>query len=614
MRTKHTPRAALITVAAGLAVGLTGLTTGCSVGSDTARYTPSVQTAGPSIYGPGPARTIERNTTVVALPQNFGMPTPPTAGPGAANESRIVSGPVYNGPVYNGVPTSGWNAEGGEFQTAASDGFTGTPMLPTQSFSGTNTFTGETGASFSSNTAVGIASPAYENPGFENPAYQNPAYQNTFPVDTTTGTTNIAPEPPAESEAWNINAAVAAAESSAPQTAIVPVGEPSIGPNMSTRLYGDILDARIPETDGPDGFGTINIRQATFTNDGSVFDATVSADGNWLLFASTQHSPASDLYAQPVGSRVVTRLTTDPAQDVMPSISPDGERIAFASDRNGNWDIWVMPSAGGQAMQVTSDATHDLHPSWSPDGTHLVFCRLGQQSGRWELWTVDVSTPTQSQFIGYGLFPEWSPISGTGFSGGDQILFQRSRERGERTFAVWTIEYNRATQQAGNEAQIVSDPDAALINPNWSPDGRFVTYAAIPNPGQWVGEGLAAVPPSASIWMIGSDGTSEVPLTRGTSVDMMPTWSPSGTIFFVSNRSGAENLWSVEVGPAMYAAMGVRPEGVRSAFAESAENAGPMRTATGIENPNSNNASNPFTNRPGGGTGNAFVTAPTDQP
>lgn len=129
-----------------------------------------------------------------------------------------------------------------------------------------------------------------------------------------------------------------------------------------------------------------------------------------------------------------------------------------------------------------------------------------------------------------------------------------------------------------------------------------------------MGEGLAAVPPSASIWMIGSNGTSEVPLTRGTSVDMMPTWSPAGTIFFVSNRSGAENLWSVEVGPAMYAAMGVRPEGVRSAFAESVDNAGPMRTATGTQNPAGANGSNPFTNRPDGTTGGAFVNVPTDQP
>ena len=54
-----------------------------------------------------------------------------------------------------------------------------------------------------------------------------------------------------------------------------------------------------------------------------------------------------------VESRVVTQITNDPANDLMPRFSPDGSRIAFASDRSGNWDIYVMPATGGKPIQVT---------------------------------------------------------------------------------------------------------------------------------------------------------------------------------------------------------------------------------------------------------------------
>lgn len=340
---------------------------------------------------------------------------------------------------------------------------------------------------------------------------------------------------------------------------------PQRGPNMASTLYGQLLGMELPISGDLLAEHTANMRQITFTNDGSVFDPVVSGDGRHLFFSSTQHRPTSDIYVQEVGSRVVTRLTSDRAQDVMPAISPDGTRIAFASNRAGNWDIWVMPATGGKAIQVTTDPGHDLHPSWSPDGQHLVYSRLGQTSGRWEMWVSDVFNNVRTQFIGYGLFPEWSPLPGTGINGGDQILFQRSRERGKRTFAVWTVDFDLSTLQAGNETQIVSNPDAALINPTWSPDGQWITFSAVPNPEKWIGAEDNALPPSAGVWMIGVDGRSELPLTAGDSIDMMPAWSPNGQVFFVSDRNGAENLWAVDIAPALLTARGGNPfnNGVR---------------------------------------------------
>ncbi|MEM9374274.1 MAG: DPP IV N-terminal domain-containing protein, partial [Planctomycetota bacterium] len=216
-----------------------------------------------------------------------------------------------------------------------------------------------------------------------------------------------------------------------PETTVAPT--PNRSEDLSAIIYASAMGAELPtEFASREELtrATLNVRQITASFAGSDFDPTPTPDGKHLVFASTQHRPTADIYVKPVSSSVVTRLTDDPAQDVMPSVSPDGQFIAYCSDRNGSWDVFVMSAEGGKSVQITNDGSHDLHPSWSPDGRRIAFCRLGQQTGRWEMWVAEVANPTSAQFIGFGLFPEWSPISGSGFNGADQILFQRSRERG----------------------------------------------------------------------------------------------------------------------------------------------------------------------------------------
>ncbi len=89
----------------------------------------------------------------------------------------------------------------------------------------------------------------------------------------------------------------------------------------SSRVFVSIPGA----SRAPEGFatGTDNWAQATFTTEGSDFDPCISRDGKTLVFASTQHRPTSDIYAKSVDGRVVTQLTNDASDDVMPNISPD---------------------------------------------------------------------------------------------------------------------------------------------------------------------------------------------------------------------------------------------------------------------------------------------------
>jgi len=289
------------------------------------------------------------------------------------------------------------------------------------------------------------------------------------------------------------------------------------------------------------------VSRVTFAEEGADFDPCVSQDGKTLVFSSTQHRTAADIYLKKTDSRMVTQLTNDPAQDAMPAISPDGSTIAFASDRSGNWDLFVMPVTGGRAVQVTTDLADEVHPSWSPDGRSLVFSRQGQASGRWEMWVTEVSNPAVANFIGYGVLPQWCPVAATGANASDKILFQLGRERGRRSYSLWTVEVSNGT--TGNLTEISSSSETALIDPAWSPDGKWVVYTEVPVSGN-----PETRPQWASLWMISGAGDCKVRLTDGTGLALSPAWGGNDRLFFVSDRSGKDNIWSLDLNPAVRSA------------------------------------------------------------
>lgn len=320
-----------------------------------------------------------------------------------------------------------------------------------------------------------------------------------------------------------------------------------------------------------------NSVQVTYTFEGADFDPDISRDGTFLVYASTQHRPSADIYLKRVGSSVVTQLTNDASQNAMPSISPDGSRVAFCSDRSGNWDIYVMSTKGGPAVQITSDGANDLHPSWSPDGTRMAFSRLGQTSGRWEMWVVDARYPEVAEFVGYGLFPQWCPSAGTGEGGSDRLLFQRGRERGDGAFGLWTLDYKDG--QVSNLTQLIASPLAAFVQASWAPDGTHVVYAAVPTPSEW-SDPDSGRPDTATLWMMSVDGGSRVALTGGDALDLMPAWGPDNRIYFISDRSGTDNIWSMDLTPAILAATG-RPASSRSVITGTGVRRVPLGTTDG---------------------------------
>ncbi|MCA9289532.1 MAG: PD40 domain-containing protein, partial [Phycisphaerales bacterium] len=257
-----------------------------------------------------------------------------------------------------------------------------------------------------------------------------------------------------------------------------------------------------------------------------------------------------------IGGRTVTQLTNDPSRDVMPTFSPDSERVAFASDRGGNFDIYIMSIDGGKVVQITSDAGHEMHPSWSPDGNLLAYCKLGETSGKWEIWVVDLRTYTR-HFVEWGLFPQWCPDITV-----PKILIQRGQQRGKRYYSVWTVDFING--EALHPTQIVSSDAAAVMNPAWGPDGTRIVFTTVTE--------TADDPEQADLWVVNLDGTGQTNLTNGLYANFVPTWSPDGTIYFVSNRSGIDNIWALQPDRALTLTRSDRP-GVAS---------GPASTTTGV--------------------------------
>ena len=82
-------------------------------------------------------------------------------------------------------------------------------------------------------------------------------------------------------------------------------------------------------------------------------------------------------------------VTNDPSPDWKPAWSPDGEDIAFYSNRAGNRDIFVVPSGGGLVRQLTTHTGGDTTPSWSPDGERIVY--VSRRDGNHDIWVMSAT-------------------------------------------------------------------------------------------------------------------------------------------------------------------------------------------------------------------------------
>jgi Tol biopolymer transport system component len=203
------------------------------------------------------------------------------------------------------------------------------------------------------------------------------------------------------------------------------------------------------------------------TQPGEEAFPSLAPDGKSFVY-SARSSGNSDIYLQRVGGKNPINLTRDsPGDDTQPVFSPDGERIAFRSDRDGG-GIFFMGATGESARRLT---TFGYHPAWSPDGRHIVF-----QSAKWSHATradggqlfviaaVEALGSSQPRVLTPGLrhayLANWSP-------NGRRIAFF-AVDGGNRD--IWTV-----LADGGSAVQVTRDPSTDW-HPVWSPDGAFLYF------------------------------------------------------------------------------------------------------------------------------------------
>jgi TolB protein len=320
-----------------------------------------------------------------------------------------------------------------------------------------------------------------------------------------------------------------------PTVTFAPAPPNAYPPTRLISIFGE-LDEASAHSGSPFDGGS-NLAQITFATEGACVDPDIDRSGTWIAFASTMHRSTSDIYIKSVSGKTQTQITTDPADDVMPVFGPDGKTLCFASNRAGNWDIYTTSIDGGTTVQLTNDADHELHPSWSSDGRMVAYCKFGSQSQRWEIWTVDALNPGVRNFLEYGVFPQWCPDPAR-----NKMLFQRAKQRGSRDYSVWTIDV--VNGQAKHPTEIVSAANAALINPSWSPDGSRIVFVTVVDPEF----APADRPVQSDLWIVNLDGSERTMLTNGQFSNFQPVWATTNVVYFVSDRSGTDNVWSTTIG------------------------------------------------------------------
>ena len=258
-----------------------------------------------------------------------------------------------------------------------------------------------------------------------------------------------------------------------------------------------------------------------------------------IAFASnreaTQNNPDNyEIYtASSTGTEVnLLRRTNNPAFDTEPAYSPNGNRIAFQSDRNGNWDIYTVNSTGSPNLtQITSNTANDRDPNWSPDGSRIVFSS-NRGGGNEQIWEVGST----------GTTPEVNPDQITDAPAdhrrpayrpdGNRIVFQYFGGISPvQNWNIWTavpnspFSYERITGHPADDEE-----------PAYSPDRSRIAFAS---------ERFGA-PPNVDIFSTSPSGVDrdlfEITTFHNTAVDEKPAFSPDGSkIVFDSNRSGLPN-------------------------------------------------------------------------
>lgn len=257
------------------------------------------------------------------------------------------------------------------------------------------------------------------------------------------------------------------------------------------------LDAALPtdaDPDGGDGVADCELMLAFHAHD---FDDPLTFEG--------------DLYLIRLDGEPAIQIVDHPGANAAdPEWSPDGTRLAFTSNAEGQHEVYVYDLNTEQIERLTAHAgassTRDRRPFWSPDGSRIVFER--QADGERDLWLMNADGSNQTQLTHRGdvesdfIFDPWHPT-------GDRVLFVVTEVDGTTV----TSDIFSVTVPGGTVVNLTND-DALSQGPAWSSDGSRILHSS----------GDVS---TSQIQVMEADGSNAREI--GTASGSEPRWSPDDT-------------------------------------------------------------------------------------
>lgn len=225
-------------------------------------------------------------------------------------------------------------------------------------------------------------------------------------------------------------------------------------------------------------------------------------------------SPPTETIAAPAPPRApITQLTHDPVSALRPMWSPDNRLIAFESNREGPYHIYLMNADGTQPRALTTGANDDRRPVWTPDGKSILFD--SSDGVHQDIWSVNVADGSRKQLTHVDGLVDLATLS----PDGQQIVFYLYKDM---TLNLWTARAD------GNEAKPLTrdladarreQPTMSWHQVGWSPDSQWLTFTG--------GDGR-------SIWIMRRDGRDVRAVIDDGETNHFPWFLPDGRLAFIT--------------------------------------------------------------------------------
>jgi Tol biopolymer transport system component len=250
-----------------------------------------------------------------------------------------------------------------------------------------------------------------------------------------------------------------------------------------------------------------------------------------MVFSAKVESDYFHIYIKNPYSKTFTQITTGSSNNTFPSLSADKKKIIFVSDRNGSPNIYVLDlDKTFLVAQITDDKSPKYLPRFSPDGKSILY--TVKDNGKFTLVVVDLATKIKT-FLGEGIGFSWTQDYG--------IIF--TKPQNNKSNAIWSILVEKL-----NISQIIYDTEKTIVFPSANLKGNTISYSKTKS--QINIQNIL----DSNITDISELYISDIADTKKTEYQILndgyTNFNPivaGERIYFISDRSGTWNIWSLKV-------------------------------------------------------------------